>query len=148
MKNKVNAETLRFAEGGKMKFAKVVFWVAGIWGLVVITPLYFMFDLIGKQDPPAITHPGFYYGFVGCALAWQIAFLCIARDPVRLRVMMIPSVVEKFTYCTAAVVLVMQGKTNQRDLVFAATDLTLGVLFVVAYFRTTESGAEKVSRNL
>ena len=131
-----------------MKFAKVVFWVAGIWGLVVITPLYFMFDLIGKQDPPAITHPGFYYGFVGCALAWQIAFICIGRDPVRLRVMMIPSVVEKFTYCTAVVVLVMQGRTNQRDLVFAATDLTLGVLFVAAFVVTKESSVEKVSRNL
>jgi len=119
-----------------MKFAKVVFWVAGIWGLVVITSLYFMFDLIGKQDPPAITHPGFYYGFVGCALAWQIAFICIASDPVRLRVMMIPSVVEKFTYCTAVVVLVMQGRTNQRDLVFAVTDLTLGALFVAAYVVT------------
>ena len=125
-----------------MKFAKVVFWVAGIWGLVVITPLYFMFDLIGKQDPPAITHPGFYYGFVGCALAWQIAFICIARDPVRLRVMMIPSVVEKFTYCTAVVVLVMQGRTNQRDLVFAATDITLGVLFVVAYVLTGGKGSK------
>ena len=123
-----------------MKFAKVVFWVAGIWGLVVITPLYFMFDLIGKQDPPAITHPGFYYGFVGCALAWQIAFMCIGRDPVGLRVMMIPSMVEKFTYCTAVVVLVMQGRTNQRDLVFAATDLALGVLFVVAFVVTGGKG--------
>jgi hypothetical protein len=124
-----------------MKFAKVVFWVAGIWGLVVITPLYFMFDLIGKQDPPAITHPGFYYGFVGCALAWQIAFICIARDPVRLRVMMIPSVVEKFTYSTAVVVLVMQRRTNQRDLMFAATDLTLGVLFVAAFVVTGRKGS-------
>ncbi len=123
-----------------MKFAKVVFWVAGIWGLVVITPLYFMFDLIGKQDPPAITHAGFYYGFVGCALAWQIAFMCIGRDPVGLRVMMIPSMVEKFTYCTAVVVLVMQGRTNQRDLVFAATDLALGVLFVVAFVVTGGKG--------
>lgn len=125
-----------------MKFAKVVFWVAGIWGLAVITPLYFMFDLIGRQDPPAITHPGFYYGFVGCALAWQIAFICIARDPVRLRVMMIPSVVEKFTYCTAVVVLVMQARTNPRDLVFAATDMTLGVLFAVAYVVTGGKGSK------
>jgi hypothetical protein len=123
-----------------MKFAKVVFWVAGIWGLVVITPLYFMFNLIGKQDPPAITHPGFYYGFVGCALAWQIAFICIARDPVRLRVMMIPSVVEKVAYCTAVIVLVMQRRTNQRDLVFAATDLTLGALFVAAFVATGSKG--------
>jgi hypothetical protein len=119
-----------------MKFAKVVFWVAGIWGLLIITPLYFMFDVIPKKDPPAITHPGFYYGFVGCALAWQIAFICIGRDPLKLRVMMIPSVVEKFTYCTAVITLVMQGRTNQRDLVFGATDLTLGVLFVVAFVRT------------
>jgi hypothetical protein len=125
-----------------MKFAKVVFWVAGIWGLVVIAPLYFIFDLIGKQDPPAITHPGFYYGFVGCALAWQIAFLFIGRDPVRLRPMMIPSMVEKFTYGIAVVALVMQGRTNQRDLVFAATDLTLGVLFVAAFVATGGKGSK------
>jgi hypothetical protein len=131
-----------------MRFAKVVFWVAGIWGMIVITPLYFMFDLIPKKDPPTITHPEFYYGFVACALAWQIAFICIARDPVRLRVMMIPSVVEKFTYCTAVITLVMQGTANQRDLVFAATDLTLGMLFVVAYVVTKESAVEKVSGNL
>lgn len=129
-----------------MKFAKVVFWVAGIWGLLVITPLYFMFDLIGKQDPPAITHPGFYYGFVACALAWQIAFLFIARDPVRLRPMMLPSVVEKFTYCTAVVVLVTQGRMHRTDLVFAATDLTLGALFVAAFVKTgaeVEAGFQK-----
>ena len=120
-----------------MKFAKVVFWVAGIWGLLVITPLYFLFDLIGKQDPPAITHPGFYYGFVGCALAWQIAFLVIAQDPVRFRLMMLPSMVEKFSYAIAVVALVTQGRTNLRDLVFAATDLTLGVLFVAAWVMTS-----------
>ena len=125
-----------------MKFAKVVFWVAGIWGVLVITPLYFMFDLIGRHDPPAITHPGFYYGFVGCALAWQIAFLFIGANPVRLRPMMVPSMVEKFTYGVAVVALVMQGRTNQRDLVFAATDLTLGVLFVAAYVVTAGKGGE------
>ena len=119
-----------------MKFAKVVFWVAGIWGLLVITPLYFMFDLIGWRDPPAITHPGFYYGFVGLGLAWQIAFLVIAQDPVRYRLMMIPSMVEKFSYAIAVVMLVMQGRTNPRDLLFAATDGLLGVLFVAAWVRT------------
>lgn len=80
-----------------MKFAKVVFWAAGIWGLLVITPLYFLFDVIGRKDPPVITRPGFYYGFVGLGLAWQIAFLVIAQDPVKYRLMMIPSMVEKFS---------------------------------------------------
>ena len=125
-----------------MKFAKAVFWVAGIWGLLVITPLYFLFDVIGKQDPPAITHPGFYYGFVGCALAWQIAFVVMARDPVRFRPMMLPSMVEKFSYGIAVVALVLQGRTNRRDLVFAATDLTLGALFVAAWFATRERGSK------
>jgi len=126
-----------------MKFAKVVFWIAGIWGLLVITPLYFMFDLIGRKDPPAITHPGFYYGFVGVALAWQLAFLVIARDPVRLRPMMIPSVVEKFTYGIAVVALVMQGRMHRSDLVFAATDSILGLLFVIAYLGTRSTEVRK-----
>jgi hypothetical protein len=125
-----------------MRFAKVVYWVAGIWGLLVITPLYFMFDLIGRKDPPAITHPGFYFGFVGVALAWQIAFLVIARDPARMRPMMIPSMLEKFSYGLAVVVLVMHGRMHRSDLVFAATDLLLGLLFVMAYVgtRPTETG--------
>jgi len=129
-----------------MKFAKVVFWVAGIWGVLVITPLYFMFDLIGRKDPPAITHPGFYYGFVGLGLAWQIAFLVIAQDPVRMRPMMIPSVVEKFTYGIAVAVLVMQERMHHSDLVFAGTDLVLGVLFVVAWVGTGRKDGEVARR--
>ena len=119
-----------------MKFAKVVFWIAGIWGLLIITPLYFMFDLIGRKDPPPITHPGFFYGFVGLALAWQVAFLFIARDPVRYRPLMIPSMIEKFSYGAAIVILVLQARMHSSDLVFAGMDLVLGVLFVMAYVKT------------
>jgi hypothetical protein len=64
-----------------MKFAKIVFWAAGIWGVLVLTPLYFMFDLIGRKDPPPVNHPAFCYGFVGAGLAWQIAFFVIATNP-------------------------------------------------------------------
>jgi hypothetical protein len=122
-----------------MKFARIVFWIAGIWGLLVITPLYFLLDVIGQKDPPAITHPGFFYGFVGCALAWQVAFCFIARDPARYRPLMIPSVLEKATYAVAIVTLVLQGRTNLRDLLFAATDTLLGLLFVIAYSKTRPS---------
>ena len=121
-----------------MRFAKVVFRIAGIWGLLVITPLYFMFDLIGRQDPPPITHPGFFYGFVGLALAWQIAFLFIAGDPVRYRPLMIPSIIEKFSYGAAVVILVLQARMHSSDLIFAGTDLLLGVLFVISYFKTPQ----------
>jgi hypothetical protein len=116
-----------------MRFAKIVFWIAGIWGVVTLTPLYFMFDLISRNDPPPITHPGFFYGFAGSALAWQIAFFFIATDPARHRPLMIPSVLEKLSYGAAVVVLVLQGRMHPPDLVFAGTDLLLGFLFVVAY---------------
>ena len=119
-----------------MKFNKIIFGIAGIWGVLVITPLYFMFDLIGRNDPPAITHPGFFYGFIGAALAWQFAFFFIASDPVRYRPLIIPSVFEKFSYGIAVVILVTQGRMHASDLVFAGVDSLLGVLFVIAYIRT------------
>ena len=122
-----------------MKFAKIVFWIAGIWGFLVITPLYFMFDVIGQKDPPPITHPAFFYGFVGLALAWQVAFCIIATDPVRYRPMMVPSMLEKATYAIAVVILVAQNRTRSSDLIFAATDGSLGILFVSAYFKTRPS---------
>ena len=122
-----------------MKFARIVFWIAAIWGLLIITPLYFMFNLIGEKDPPPITHPAFFYGFVGVALVWQIAFIFIARDPIRFRPMMIPAILEKLVYSIPVIILVLQKRTNPTDLMFSATDLTLGALFLAAYLRTPRS---------
>ena len=119
-----------------MKFAKIIFWIAGIWGVLILTPLYFMFNLIGRQDPPPITHPAFFYGFVGAGLVWQIAFFVIATDPERYRPLMIVSVLEKFSYGIPVVILVAQGRMHSSDLVFGCVDMLLGVLFAVAFFRT------------
>ena len=124
-----------------MRFAKVVFWIAAIWGVLVITPLYFIFDLIGRKDPPPITHPAFFYGFVGLALAWQMVFFFIASDPLRYRPLMIPSIFEKFSYGVAVVTLVLQRRMHRADLLFAGTDLLLGFLFIVAYFKTPPRGS-------
>jgi len=124
-----------------MKFAQVVFWVAGIWGVLILTPLYFLFDRIGRADPPAITHPGFYYGFAGVALAWQFAFFVIAWDPVRFRPMMIPSVLEKFAWGLTVVVLHVQGRISSGDMGMGVVDLLLGALFLLAFFRTASQRA-------
>lgn len=124
-----------------MKFAKIVFQAAGIWGFLVLTPLYFLFDIIGRNDPPPITHPGFFYGFVGVALAWQVAFLIIAKDPARFRPLMIPSILEKVSWGAAVIVLVLQQRMHKSDLVFAVADLLLGLLFVISYFKTRPSSA-------
>ena len=116
-----------------MRFAKVTFLIAGIWGVLILSPLYFMFDLIGRQDPPPITHPAFYYGFVSAALAWQIAFFVIARNPLRFRPLMLPSVLEKFGYGISLVALYAQKRLHPGDLVFGAVDLFFGALFLVAF---------------
>jgi hypothetical protein len=36
-----------------MRFVKIVFWIAGVWGVLVVTPLYFIHDIIGRgrNDP-------------------------------------------------------------------------------------------------
>ena len=120
-----------------MKFTKVVFWIAAIWGVLILTPLYFIFNKIGQQDPPPITHPAFYYGFAGVALAWQFAFIVIARDPVRFRLTMIPAVLEKFAYGTSLLVLHAQHRLHGADVGLGGIDLLFGVLFLLAFFRTS-----------
>ncbi len=125
-----------------MKFAKIVFWIAGIWGVLVLTPLYFMFDLIGQKDPPPITHPAFYYGFISVGLAFQIAFIAIARDPVRLRPIMIPSVLEKFGYGATLTVLYLQNRLHPQDLALGGVDVLFGILFMVAFFKTRNERPE------
>jgi len=128
-----------------MKFSKIVFWCAGIWGVAVLTPLYFVFDRIGQQYPPAITHPDFYYGFVGVALAWQVAFLIIASDPVRFRLVMIPAILEKVSYFAALFVLRAQDRVNRTQFHFAVVDLLFAILFLVAFFKTRTVKAESAA---
>jgi hypothetical protein len=119
-----------------MKFAKIVFWIAGIWGVLVLTPLYFIFDLIGQKDPPPITHPAFYYGFVSVGLVFQIVFIVIALDPVRLRPMMIPAMLEKFGYGVTLLVLYLQNRLHPQDLALGGVDVLFGVLFLAVFFKT------------
>jgi hypothetical protein len=119
-----------------MKFAKIVFWIAAIWGVLVLTPLYFIFDLIGQKDPPPITHPAFYYGFISLGLAFQVAFIVIARDPVRLRPMMIPCMLEKFGYAATLLALYLQNHLHVQDLALGGIDLLFGILFLAAFFKT------------
>jgi hypothetical protein len=125
-----------------MRFARLVFLIAGTWGIVVLTPLYATFDAVGRQYPPAITHPDFYYGFIGVALAWQIAFLVIGKDPIRFRPMMVPAILEKLGYVTTLTVLYAQGQLQLGQFAVAVPDLILGLLFILAFFKTSRGGAK------
>ena|SRR5579862_3541666 len=116
-----------------MKFAKILFWVAGIWGLLTLTPLYFLYDTIGQKDPPPITHPGFYFGFAGVALAWQFAFFVIGSQPARFRPLMIVAVLEKLGFGVPSVVLFLRHRMNAGDMGLGCIDLLFAVLFLIAF---------------
>ena len=64
-----------------MRFARIVFTVAGVWGIAVLMPLYFLVDVTGRRYAVPADYPGFFYGFLSVALAWQIAFLAIGSNP-------------------------------------------------------------------
>ena len=119
-----------------MAFARRTFRIAGVYGLLLLLPMYLLEGRIGRDFPPPITHPEHFYGFLGVAAAWQVAFLVIARDPVRFRPLMPVAVLEKASFGLAAVALWTGGRIPAPVLIPGLIDLALGVLFVVAYLRT------------
>lgn len=114
-----------------INFAKWLLRIAGVYGLVVLVPLYFQERQFGIDNPPAINHPEFYYGFVGVAVAWQIAFLIMSTDPLRYRPILPACVFEKFCFGIAAMILFAHGRLRGLMLYGAAMDLALGVLFLM-----------------
>jgi len=124
-----------------MKLARFVFIGAGIWGIAVLTPLYWLVDISGRHYTVPSDYPQFFYGFIGVAIAWQIAFLIIGSNPARFRTFMIPAMIEKFGYVSTLLFLYSQSRISALDMQPAIPDGLLGLLFVAAFLRTRTSGA-------
>jgi hypothetical protein len=92
----------------------------------------------GQDNPPALTHAEFYYGFTASALAWQVAFWIIGSDPVRYRPLMIAAALfEKFPWGVIVFGLGAAGRViPPTTYVFAAIDVLLGLAFIVAWRST------------
>jgi hypothetical protein len=116
-----------------VSFARRVFLTAAIYGFLALVPQYFMEERVGRDFPPPITHPEHFYGFLGVALAWQVLFVVIARDPVRYRPVMLVAVLEKLSFGVAAIVLFAQGRLHAVVLGAAAIDLVLAAFFIAAF---------------
>jgi hypothetical protein len=113
-----------------MKFAKIVFWIAGAFGLLASVAMYFQ------------SGPNAYYGLIAGVLAFQVVFFLIARDPQRYRLMMIPGMLEKFIWVGTFAYFYLRGQITASELA-SATVLhgLLGVLFVIAFFKTPKPEA-------
>jgi hypothetical protein len=118
-----------------MKFARYVFLIAGVYGVLVIAPQYFLEEQVGKDYPPPVNHPEYFYGFVGVTLAWQVLYLLIATDPARYRPVMLVAVLAKFSFGAAASVLFARDHIPAVVFGFAMFDLVLAALFVAAYVK-------------
>jgi hypothetical protein len=119
-----------------MRFASIVFRVAAVWGVLVLVPLFFLFNGSGIAGNPPFTYLQAYFGFLCVALAWQLAFWVIGSDPVRFRPLMIPAMVEKFGFVLALAVLYARSRIGTDELLPALPDFVLGLLFVAAYVKT------------
>jgi hypothetical protein len=119
-----------------MRFAKYVFIGAGIWGLAVLPPFYWLVDITGRRYVEPTQYPQFFYGFMAITLAWQAAFLVIGSNPARFRPLMVPSILEKFGYVVTLAVLYAQGRVSTIDAQALVPDLVLGLLFITAFVKT------------
>jgi len=127
-----------------LRFAKWTYVVAGVYGLIALLPQYFLEEKIGHDFPPPITHPEHFYGFVGVAIAWQLAFLIIASDVRRFRPLMPVTVVEKLAFAVPVSVLFARGRVPIEVLAFGMIDLVLGTLFLTAFIVTRTPSSDQL----
>lgn len=119
-----------------MKAAKWIYRIAGIYGLIVLVPMLFTEGYFNQQHPPAVNHTELYFGFVTCAIAWQIGFLLIATDPARYHPLIPATWLEKAGFCVATIVLFSMRRLDGQLLTAGLIDGLFGVAFVYAWFAT------------
>ena len=122
-----------------MNFAKWVYRVAGIYGILVLLPFYFLEHNPQAIPLPEISHPEYYYGFLGLGIAWQLVFLIISTDPVKYRLLMLPGMLEKFSFAIAVAVLLHSGRVGPYIIPGATIDTLLGLLFIISFLKTRKA---------
>ena len=108
-----------------------------------------IFSVRKSRPRRASTHhtPQFYYGFLGVTFLWQLAFVLIAKDPVRYRPLMLIAILEKFIYTVPVVVLYTAGKVQSNITRSSLVDPIFGILFIIAYFRTNAESENLTPRS-
>jgi hypothetical protein len=125
-----------------MGFARWVFLVAGIQGLLSWSTGYLAEPMQGVVKSPPIGRPEYFYGFLGAVLAWQLSFLLIARDPTRYRPLMLVATLQKFSFFAPCIGLFAVGRLADRGmLVSGMIDGVWMVLFAIAWTRSRATPA-------
>ena len=124
-----------------MGFARWVFRVAGIYGILLVAPMFFLEPRLA----PGAIHPVFFYGWVSLNLMWQVLFLVVSTNPIRYRPMVLVSGVEKASAVIVIPWLYLAERVNGMWLGAAVADLVFAALFIASYLVTrrqpTQDGA-------
>ncbi len=123
------------------KLARWLFAVSSIYGVAVLSPLYFLEADIAKASA-AFTHPEYFYGFIGTALSAQIMFFIIAYDPLRFRPAMLFAVLEKLAFAIPVFILATSGRASGAVVVFGAIDMMWAISFTSAWIATAKAARE------
>ena len=115
--------------------ASLIFRIAGIYGLIVLLPLFFAEPMFALYAPPALTHPEYYYGFLGAAATMQLVYLTIATDPVRYRALMPIAALAKLNFVAAVAILFAMGRLEAFALSLPTVDLVIGIAFLWVWRR-------------
>ncbi|MFL5297538.1 MAG: hypothetical protein ACJ798_14245 [Phenylobacterium sp.] len=118
-----------------MRFAKWVFTLAGIYGLVTIPLTYFAEGQLARRYG-ALGQPLWFYGFLSVVLVFQLVYLQTGRDPVRYRPFMLLSLLAKLSFVVTAAAMYAVGRTPVEQALVTGPDLIWSALFVIAYLRT------------
>jgi hypothetical protein len=118
-----------------MKFARWVFLIAGLLGLLPLVPVIYSILVSGQAILP---NPGsmglFFYAFLLQYVCWQILYFILARDPLRFRPMMILAFFAQLLTPFNTAWWYFYGFT--RWVPIAIVDLVLAILFLVAFWIT------------
>ena len=125
-----------------MKAPRLIFTIAGIYGLLILTPFLFLERKVAEATPGGATQPEYYYGFFGAALVMQLVYLTIGRDPVRFRPLMPIAALAKTAFFLTILILWLQERIPAPALEFASVDALLAFAFLYAWRITPRSGPQ------
>ena len=108
-----------------LRFARISFALAGVYGLAATLSLYFRAPLSPDTQ--------WLHAFAGAAAATQLAYLLIASDPVRFRPVIPVGIVSKFSFAIPMTLLYARGAVGPDSFVFALIDYALAILFAVNF---------------
>jgi mannose-6-phosphate isomerase-like protein (cupin superfamily) len=124
-----------------MRFAKIVFLMAGSAGTLLVAPAFFLERWAGEIDPPAVNQAVYFYGFIAVVLVFQFFYLLIATNPIRYRLVMLLGCLGKGSFAITAIALYMAQRAAPLWLGLAAFDATWIVLFLIAFFRLSSGSS-------